>query len=190
MSCPITSRRWPGSPDDGEIWVPLQERTGQRAFARTLARLREGSTIAQAEEELQRLTAGVKLAHELPGKFNIKLTVPQDNVGSQTAMKILLGAVRWCCSLPVRIWPRCCSCVCPPRRREIAIRAALGAGRLTIVRHLWAEALLLAIMGGALGVLLASWGVDIVRALRPDTLGSWMPCGSTGRHSVLPACSC
>ena len=161
-----------GLSEEGEIWVPLRQHPDQRIFARTIIRLREGSTITQAQEELQRLTAGVKLAHELPGKFSIRLTVPQDDVGSQTAMKILLGAVALvlliaCANLAALLLVRLAA-----RRREIAIRAALGARRLTIVRHLWAEALLLAIMGGALGVLLASWGVDIVRALRPETLGS------------------
>src|SRR5690606_14464669 len=56
------------------------------------------------------------------------------------------------------------------RRRELAVRAALGAGRAAIARHLFAESLVIAFAAGALAVLLAAWGLDALLALAPPTL--------------------
>ncbi len=156
------------------VYLPLRNDPAKPVFPSTLVRLRPEATTEQAELELQQLSAGIKAKHEMPGKFTMRVRRTQDMLDDSTkmAMNVLLGAVGFvlligCANLAGLLLVRLGA-----RRREIAIRAALGAGRLRIMRHLWVEALVLAIAGAGMGVLLATWGVDLVRALRPDNLGS------------------
>jgi putative ABC transport system permease protein len=135
-------------------------------------RLKPGASVASAQADLEVL--GPRIASRLSDHTGQTLrTVPlhDDLVGPvKPVLEALLGAVILvlliaCANVASMLLARGAA-----RQRELAIRAALGSGRMRIVRQLLTESVLLAFVGGGLGVLLAAWGVDALVALAPASI--------------------
>jgi putative ABC transport system permease protein len=161
-----------------ELWIPWAMEPEQAAgrgdhYLRLVARLRPETTLKQANAEVD--AVGGRLATEYP-KTNEGLTfivnsTHQDYVGNlRLPMLILFAAVGLVLLIACANVANLLLAQATTRRREIAIRLALGARRWTIVRQLLVESLLLATAGGVLGVLGALWVVEALSKLVPESL--------------------
>jgi macrolide transport system ATP-binding/permease protein len=163
---PMTMQEWI---EPGNEW--LERRATQNIFA--VGRLKDGVTREQAEASLNMLAQ--RLGEEYPetnegqriGLVPPGFIVPQLRGAVVGFAAVLMAAVALvlliaCVNLANLLLARASS-----RRKEIAIRLAMGAGRWRVVRQLLTESLLLSLAGGALGLLLAAWILDLVAAYRP-----------------------
>jgi predicted permease len=152
------------------IWLPYDASREDRS--NLLVVHREGIDVVAINEELTSVSANIpeaSLGAEQPETVIIKAG---QGIGTntRTALYVLLAAV--CVVLLIA-----CANVAglllvrgSDRRRELAICAALGADRLAILRFLFVETVLIALAGGATGLLLGAWGMELVRSIRPSHL--------------------
>ena len=168
-------------PPSVEVWVPLEpllsDLTRQRDVhhLHALARLAPGATVEAANAELATLSRG--LAAEHPGVYGepgwrLAAVGFREQVvrGARPALVALSGAVALLLLLVCANVAGLLLAQHGARSRELAVRAALGAGRGRLLSQLVAESLLLALLGGAGGLWLAALAVDLLPALAPDGL--------------------
>ena len=163
---------------EGELWTPWAmepEEAGGRGdhYVRVVARLKSGVTMEGANAEVEAIAA--RLSNEYPrtneGLGFLVSSFHQDYVGNlRTPILILFAAVALVLLIACANVANLLLAQATSRRREIAIRAALGASRLAIIRQLLVQSLLLAGAGGVLGVFGAIWGVQWLSKLVPESL--------------------
>lgn len=158
--------RWVG----GEVWLPLLRDDGQRGLS-ILGKLRTGVPLQTASSEAaaigHALTAGTE-----EDKFRAVLVPAKGELGEETRrmLVLLFGAVGVvlliaCANVASLLLARAVA-----RAREISVRTALGAGRGRIVRQMLTESVLLAAMGGTAGIAVAYWALQVIVAMRPESL--------------------
>ncbi len=162
-----------GAPEAREIWWPLT-RAEVKDNANGMAKLRPGATAAQAEREMKTLASAALAGDPFRRTLDPRAFRPQEFLGETTrdTLVVTLAAVGVllliaCANVANLLLARAVS-----RQRELAIRTAVGAGRGRLVRQLLTESVLLALAGGAVGMVIAWRGLAAIIALRPDNLAA------------------
>jgi putative ABC transport system permease protein len=163
-----------------DVWTPMAFKPDETAndargghYINVVGRLKPGVSVAQARAELTVIADQLAKQYPDPQKgWGIFMMPLQDYLvrDVKPVLYTLLGAVGCvlliaCANLANLLLARATA-----RHREISIRAALGAGRGRLIRQLLTESVVLALCGGAAGVLLARWGLDTLLALAPTSL--------------------
>ncbi len=183
------SFRPPREVEHAEVFEPLAleggalEERGNR-FLVAIGRLRPGATVAQARADLARIA--LRLEKEYPdhdtGAGAIVESLHADTVGDlRRPLLVLMGAVAFllliaCTNTANLVLPRALA-----RRREVAVRAALGAGRSRLLRELLAESLLVGLLGGGAGIAFAYVGLEALISLAPREVSRLHDVGLDGR---------
>ncbi|MCU1238043.1 MAG: hypothetical protein JWP63_6010, partial [Candidatus Solibacter sp.] len=165
---------YPGETDmyvSRSIYAKNEHRTAHNFQA--IARLKDGVSVDQAQAQLDAIGARLEQAFPVSNKNQSFRAVPvrDEMVGPvKNTLYLLLGSVTLvlliaCANVANLLLARATS-----RRREIALRAALGAGRWQIARQLLIESAIIAVLAGVAGLALASWGIEGLIQLSPANL--------------------
>ena len=168
-------------PSRVEMWVPVGQLSGDFSWQQrgnhpglyAVARLKPGATLAQAQADMDTIAA------------NLAKQYPDSNTGNGVSIRplleifvseirgtlwVLFGAVGFvlliaCANIANLLLARASA-----RQKEMAIRAAMGASRWRMLRQLLTESVLLSLIGGVLGILIAYWGIQFILYVSPNAI--------------------
>jgi predicted permease len=166
-------------PADVDLWMPTdlagenKSRTAHNYFA--VGHLHDGVSVEQANQDISAIARRIHDTSSEQGDYLLKdgIVIPlQESIAgkARSPLLVLFGAVGFLLLVACANVANLLLAQASARARELAIRSALGAARGQLIRQFLAEALLLALVGGGLGMLLAYWGVKGLIVLAPQNL--------------------
>jgi predicted permease len=176
---------------DVQLWVPLEQAITPHDmhwlsshYLDVYARLNPGVSLAQARDDISRIASDMKRENPDSNSGAAALLLPLQEDISRTirpALLILFAGVTFvlliaCANVANLLLARAFT-----RHKELATRLALGAGKVRLLRQMLTESLLLSLMGGCAGLLVASWTKQALLKLRPDTLPQFNVIRTDGR---------
>ena len=168
-------------PSRVEMWVPVGQLSGDSNWQQrgnhpglyAVARLKPGATLAQAQADLDNIAANLEKQYPDSNAGNRVRIRPMLEIfvsDARSTLWVLFGAVAFvlliaCANIANLLLARATA-----RQKEMAIRSAMGAGRWRIARQLLTESVLLSLVGGILGLLIARWCIDLILYISPDAI--------------------